>query len=190
MQREPLWIVLARHGPVAAPCKERIAGRRFAQYLEVYRVSGLVPNSDPTDSARRQAQEARWLVCSDLRRARDSLHRLAPNRACANESLYREADLPGTFRTSLSLRPGAWLVLARLLWYVCHWPEIDSPSVTRERARRAASQLERLATVNGSVFLMGHGYFNALVAHELRRRGWRGPRFPNTNHWGTTVYWR
>jgi broad specificity phosphatase PhoE len=42
----------------------------------------------------------------------------------------------------------------------------------------------------GSVVLVAHGGINRLIAKELRRRGWRGPRMPQSQHWGCTTYCR
>jgi diacylglycerol kinase len=80
--------------------------------------------------------------------------------------------------------------LARTLWYLRRWPGVESPTEAQERARRAANLLEDLVAENKSVFLLGHGYFNVLIARELRHRGWRGPRFPRRGYWSTVTYRR
>jgi hypothetical protein len=39
--------------------------------------------------------------------------------------------------------------------------------------------------------LIGHAVFNALIAAELRRRGWLGPLWnPTASHWGCASYSR
>ena len=190
MKTESRWITLARHGPVAAHWQSRISGRGFAEFVEELQASGIVPGSEPTTATREQAREASILVCSDLQRSVESAKVIAPTRPFLCESLFREAEVPTKFRTSLSFRANTWVVLARMLWYVRRWSGIESPSEARERARRATSFLEHLVEQNDSVFLIGHGYFNALIARELRRRGWRGPKFPSARHWRSTTYRR
>jgi broad specificity phosphatase PhoE len=188
MATESRWITLVRHGPVDVHWQSRIAGGAFAGFMNAFQLSGIVATSEPTADARHQARKARILVCSDLRRSFESASMIDPTRTCLRESLFREAALPTEFQTSLSFRASSWLVLARILWYVRRWPGIESPSDACERARRATSYLEHLVERNDSVLLVGHGYFNTLVARELRRRGWRGPNLPNVGHWGTTTY--
>ncbi len=188
MKTESRWITLARHGPVAVHWQSRISGSGFAEFVEELQASGIVPGSEPTTATRELAREAGILVCSDQQRSVESGKVIAPTRPFLCESLFREAEVPTKFRTSLSFRANTWVVLARMLWYVRRWSGIESPSEARKRARQATSLLERLIEQEGSVFLVGHGYFNALVASELCRRGCRGPKFPSTQHWGATTY--
>ena len=190
MKTESRWITLARHGPVAVHWQSRIPGSGLAEFVDKLQSSGIVSTSEPTAATRNQAREARALVCSDLRRSVESARVVDPTRTCLRESLFREAEVPTEFHTSLSFRASTWVVLARMLWYVRRWSGIESPSEARERARRATSFLEHLVEQNDSVFLIGHGYFNALIARELRRRGWRGPKFPSARHWRSTTYRR
>jgi len=46
-----------------------------------------------------------------------------------------------------------------------------------------------LLLASGSVLLMGHKIMNALIASELRRRGWRGPAMPLlSGYWHPSRY--
>lgn len=183
-------ITLARHGPVDVSWHSRIPGCNFAGFLDDFRAAGIVPTSIPSLEACREAREARSLICSDLRRAVESMQLVAPGRHYRRETLFREADVPAPFRTSIRLRAATWAMLARVLWYTRKWPGIESPRESRERAERAADILEGLAVQDGPVFLLGHGYFNAAIMRQLRRRGWCGPKFPNTRYWSTITYRR
>jgi broad specificity phosphatase PhoE len=183
-------ITLARHGPVDVSWDSRIPGVNFVSFVEGFRAAGIVPTSGPPSAACREAREAHTLICSDLPRAIESMQLIAPGRYYLQEALFREADIPTTFRASIPLRAATWALVARVLWYMRKWPGIESPRETQERAKRAADVLEALAAQNGSVFLLGHGYFNAAVMRQLRRRRWRGPKFPSTRYWSTVTYWR
>jgi len=135
-------------------------------FVEGFEAAGIVPTSQPPSDACREAREAHTLICSDLPRTIESMQLVAPDRYYLQEALFREADIPTTFRASILLRAVTWAVVARVLWYVRKWPGIESPRETQERAKRAADVLEALAAQNGSVFLMGHGYFNAAIMRQ------------------------
>ncbi len=183
-------ITLARHGPVDVTWDSRIPGSNFASFVEGFRAAGIVPTSGPPSVACRGAREARALICSDLPRAVESMQLIAPGRYYLQEALFREAEVPTPFRTSIPLRAATWAVVARALWYIRKWPGTESPREAHERAKRAADALEALAAQDGSVFLLGHGYFNAAIMRQLRRRGWRGPKFPSTRYWRAITYRR
>ena len=183
-------ITLARHGPVDVSWNSRIPGGNFASFVEGFKAAGIVPTSEPPSVACRGAREAHTLICSDLPRAVESMQLIAPGRYYLQEALFREAEIPTPFRTSIPLRIATWAVVARVLWYIRKWPETESPREARERAKRATDVLETLVAQDGSVFLLGHGYFNAAIARQLRRRGWRGPKFPSTRHWSAITYRR
>jgi len=183
-------IVLARHGRVDVSWSTRIPGRSFAGFVQRFESAGIAPDAKPLEGARRQAQEAHILAVSDTRRAAESAQILAPARPLVSDALFREAELPAHFRTRIALRAGIWAIVARFLWHLRQWPGVESVQDAKERANRAANLLERLAAEHGSVFLLGHGYFNRFIARELRRRGWRGPRFPGTRYWEASTYRR
>lgn len=47
-----------------------------------------------------------------------------------------------------------------------------------------------LASAKHPVWLVGHGILNGLIAGELRRAGWRGPRRRPTRYWVDVVFER
>jgi broad specificity phosphatase PhoE len=181
-------IVLARHGPVSASLRTRIAGRQFAEFVDEWQASGIASTAIPSSESSSLAQAAAILVTSDLLRSMQSARLLAPNKPTMSDSVFREAQVPATFRSSVVLRRSTWIVMARFLWLCRSWPGIESRFAARERAGDAARRLEQLVDEYGSVFLVGHGYFNLLIARELRGRGWNGPRHPATRNWGTSTY--
>lgn len=183
-------ITLARHGRVDVAWNSRIPGGEFANFVALFNAAGLVPTSRPAPDTCQRARDAHTLVCSDLRRAVDSMELVAPGQRVLQEPLLREAEIPTLFRTPIRLRAGTWAALARASWHIRRWPGIESPREARERSKRAADVLEALAEQEGSVFVLGHGYFNASVARQLRRRGWRGPSVPATRNWSCVTYQR
>ena len=164
-------ILLARHGPIAVSWHLRVPGRSLAGFAAQVQRSGIVTDSAPDPTVRHQAQMAGILVCSDLRRSLDSARAVAPERAAMPNRLFREAELPTSFGTSLALRASTWAMLMRAFWFgrICSGSE--SVAAFRQRARQATDLLEELAAASASVFLMGHGFLNLQIARELRRRG-------------------
>ena len=181
-------IILARHGPVAVSLRTRIDGHQFAEFLNELQTSGIVSNTSPPLESSLSAQAAAVLVTSDLFRSMQSAELLAPGKPAISDSVFREAQVPAAFRSSVVFRSSTWIVIARVLWLCRTWPDVESRIAARARARDAVRRLEQLVEHYGSVFLVGHGYFNQLLARELRLRGWVGPRHPSTRNWGTSTY--
>jgi len=181
-------IILARHGPVSSSLRTRISGHQFTEFVNELQASGLASNATPPLESLSLAQAAAILVTSDLLRSVQSAQLLAPNKPTISDSVFREVQVPATIRSSVVLRRSTWIVMARVLWLCRAWPGVESRFAARERAGDAARRLEQLADEYGSVFLVGHGYFNLLIARELRGRGWDGSRHPATRNWGTSTY--
>ena len=181
-------IILARHGPVSVSLRTRITGHQFAEFIDEFQASGILSNASPPSDSSSLAQAAAILVTSDLFRSVQSAQLLAPCKYAISDSVFREAHVPAAFGSSVVLRRSTWIVIARVLWFCRTWPGIESRSAARVRAGDAARRLEQPAVQYGSVFLVGHGYFNHLIARELRDRGWDGPRHPPTRNWGTSTY--
>jgi broad specificity phosphatase PhoE len=183
-------ITLARHGPVSVSLRSRIAGGQFAGFVNELQACGIASAPGPSSKSCSLAQAAGILVSSDLQRSVESAQVLAPGRPTVADGVFREAEVPAPFHSSFVLRRSTWIVMARVLWLCRSWPGVESRFVARERAGDAARRLEQLADQYGSVFLVGHGYFNLLIARELRGRGWDGPRHPAPRYWGTSTYFQ
>lgn len=157
-------------------------------WVEAYDRAGIDPALPPPLRVRRLAASAEYLVSSDLPRAVESLHALAPERAGPAERLFREAGLPSLPASVVRLDPRLWALFARVGWLFGWSRETESAARARRRARVASRRLSALAAAHGSVLLVGHGLFNALIAWELRADGWRGPLWPTGSYWSAAVY--
>jgi len=58
------------------------------------------------------------------------------------------------------------------------------------RASEAVEKLSEIAQEYESVLFVGHGVYNRILAKELSRHGWSGPKNPGSNHWEFGVYER
>jgi broad specificity phosphatase PhoE len=83
-----------------------------------------------------------------------------------------------------------WLAAFRLIWLAGLSTSPESLSQAKTRARRAAQRLLELAQIEGRVLVIGHGIMNQLIANELRRRGWHGPKRPARGHCQGSQYER
>jgi broad specificity phosphatase PhoE len=179
-----MQIVLVRHGkPGASLSTAPISGRAIGQWVRHYNNVGITRELAPPPLVCELALSARCVIASDLSRARESAAWLASSKDVRVDPELREATLPESLGIGIRLSPGAWVVLARVAWWL-NWCESDETiAMTRERAGRVADRLGALAAKYGSVLAVGHGMFNWFLARQLRRRGWRGPRVLPRVHW-------
>ena len=45
-----------------------------------------------------------------------------------------------------------------------------------------------MAREHERVLFVGHGVYNRILANELRKSGWLGPKNPGSKHWSFGVY--
>jgi len=182
-------IILARHGRPAWDFRTPIPGHAFAEWRRGEDDAPLDPSHRPSAELEQLIRQAKCLAASPLRRSRDSAQLLAPSTVPLIDACFREAELPCAIRSSLRLRPDVWGWLARSAWF-CGWSAgVESFRTARERAAKAATILIARADASGAVLLVGHGLMNVLIARHLRTAGWRGPRFPSSQHWAFGVYY-
>lgn len=182
-----LRIALVRHGKPTVE-SSRVDARHFDSWVEAYNRAGIDPALPPPPRVRKLAASSAYALSSDLPRAVESLRVLAPERATPAERLFREAGLPRLAPISVRLDPQLWALFARVGWFLGWSRGTESAARARRRARSASRQLSDLAAIHGSVLLVGHGMFNALIAWDLRANGWRGPLWPSGSYWSAAVY--
>jgi broad specificity phosphatase PhoE len=81
-----------------------------------------------------------------------------------------------------------WAVVARLLWHAGYHPEIENYATARTRAGKAADILTAKVMDGGAVALVAHGYFNAMIGRQLRRRGWSRTGNHRVHYWNAVIY--
>ena len=118
------------------------------------------------------------VVTSDLRRSVESAKLFFPNiEADATDPLYREAALPARLPLcGVTMRYSAAVVIARALWMLGIHQHVESYAMAAARAHRAAEALAIRAMEHDFVILVGHGFFNRLIARELKQAGWAASR--------------
>jgi broad specificity phosphatase PhoE len=181
-------IVLVRHGKPDGVRTGAISGLDIGQWVRRYNEVGITRELPPPARARELASSARCMIASDLPRARESAAWLAASKDVRVDRELREAGLPESLHISVRLSPGAWVVLARVAWWLNLCQSEETIAMTRQRAGRVADRLGVLAAAHGSVLAIGHGMFNRFVARQLLRRGWRGPKPLPSGYWAVAQF--
>ena len=114
-------IIFIRHGKPRLrslyPLMHPVKGSRFNQYCREYKQSTIDPAYPPPKTVIAIIGDACHYVSSDLRRARDSSAMLHFSNTVFVQSL-REAEMPQTRLTELSLPLFVWMALSRIKWQV------------------------------------------------------------------------
>lgn len=158
---------------------------------------GITADSVPSGALVAAVRASRLLVVSPLARARATadavlarIDETARPEVTVDDDLV-EIPLPLLPVPRVRLPLDAWDVAARTAWLLGYAGEVESRSEAAARGRRVAARLAALAHPGGSpVAAIAHGFTNILVAHELRRLGWSGPRLPDHHNGGCTTYRR
>ena len=113
-----------------------------------------------------------------------------PNLKAISIPLFRETELPTplTKLYGLKLNSNIWAVILRCLWFCGYSRGCESFSNAKNRAEKASELLVEYAKEHTSVVLVGHGFFNILIARELQKAGWKGKKKTSAKHWSCTTY--
>lgn len=180
-------ISLIRHGKSKHRDKQLVTGKEFEMWVKQYDSSSVFEELEYPPHTIDKLVTAKMVVTSDLVRSIDSAQLLRPSVITKKDKLFRETELPIP-SLNFKLTPGTWAVILRLLWLCGYSNDCESYHDAKRRAATAAQHLINYAKEYGSVTLVGHGFFNLLIAKQLRRKGWQGPRKTATNHWSCTTY--
>ncbi|MGA7673973.1 MAG: histidine phosphatase family protein [Rhizomicrobium sp.] len=181
-------IILVRHGRPAISTDHRTSHRGFRDYIDAYEAAGLDPESAPPDELQDLVKELTEVFTSDKPRSQDSARALAPNAELIADPLFVEAPLASPRIPLLRMSVPKWAVVSRILWHAGYHPEIENYRRSKHRAADAADILMARARDNGVTALVAHGYFNAIIGRELRRRGFRKTGSHRARYWNAVIY--
>ncbi|HEX2831579.1 MAG TPA: hypothetical protein VHW00_01110 [Thermoanaerobaculia bacterium] len=179
-------IVLIRHGRSAHVHAGWIDYAGFLRWRESYEAAGIVTDDLPPRELQELAAGAGILVSSDIRRAIESTHTLAPHKPFVSSPLLRELELtpPNLGRVQLPLAGWALAYGVRMLFH----KQAHITPAEHERAREAAQFLTRLAAEHELVVALTHATFRSLVAKTIAAQGWQLERPPrHSSHWSAWV---
>lgn len=181
-------IIILRHGKPVIPSLRKLSASAFSEWVNEYNAAGLSPTSKPTEHAKIHANDCNAIVCSELPRSIESAKAFNNKSIVLSDSIFNEAGLPGANWQVMKLSPKTWAVTFRVLWLLGYSRSSESFKEAKSRATEAVEKLTEIAQEYESVLFVGHGVFNRILANELRRRGWFGPKNPGANHWAFAVY--
>ncbi len=166
----------------------QLSAREFGRWVSEYNAAGIDGDCRPPRCAIEQANRCAFVVCSTLPRSLASAKALRLENIGTCEPLFREMDMPHANWPFPRLPLFAWAVFFRLLWALGYAADVESFEQARERARACAERLAELASVHGTVVLIGHGSLNWFIARHLKRMGWAGPKKSPRKYWEFAVY--
>ncbi|MGC1308369.1 MAG: histidine phosphatase family protein [Phormidesmis sp.] len=186
-------ITLIRHGPPAVSLRQRVRGHQFRQFVERYDAAQITHRALPPIAVQKVVARADWVFASNRPRAMHTAELLGAKElrtAPIINAQFREIEFPVDFSRHFRFSALTWSVIAIALWRLGYSARSESFAGSSQRAGSAVDLLEGYALGQAAVVLVAHGGINRLIAKELRRRGWRGPRLPHSRHWGCTTYCR
>ena len=181
-------IILIRHGQPDIALRPRASHREFSAYIDAYEAAGLDPASLPPREIADLVRELNFVFTSGLPRAHQSARALAPHAELMVDPLFVEAPLASPRIPLIRMRVPKWAVVARLLWHAGYHPGIENYAAARARAGQAADILISKVAQGGAVALVAHGYFNAMIGRQLRRRGFQRSGSHRVHYWNAVIY--
>jgi len=181
-------VILIRHGQPAIALSPRASHHGFSDYIDAYEAAGLDPASLPPRELADLIKELRSVFTSGRARSDQSARALAPHAELIADPLFAEAPLASPPIPLLKMRVRKWAVMSRILWHAGYHPQIENFRKARQRARRAADLLVSKAQADGTVVLVAHGYFNAMIGRQLRKRGFLRTGSHRVRYWNAVIY--
>jgi broad specificity phosphatase PhoE len=185
---EGMRIILIRHGRPAIESNPRTSHDGFRSYIDAYEAAGLDPSSAPPGELQDLMKELTSIFTSGKPRSQDSARALAPRAELVADPLFVEAPLASPRIPLLRMKVPKWAVVARILWHAGYHPEIENYRRAKQRAMQAADILMERARDEGVAVLVAHGYFNAMIGRELRKRGFEQSGSHRVRFWNAVTY--
>lgn len=183
-------ISLIRHGKSKLVKNDKMTCKEFNYWVDEYDNTGVFKMDDYPSETIEKIAKANIVITSDLKRSIDSASLLHPNLKFITDPDFRETELPIPQSTiwRFKISPNSWAVILRCLWFMGYSSGCESLRDAKIRAERATNLLVEHARKYTYVVLVGHGFFNMLVAKELQTMGFAGKRKTNSKHWHVTTY--
>ncbi|WP_044640815.1 histidine phosphatase family protein [Risungbinella massiliensis] len=184
-------ISLIRHGKSKYTEQAQITCKDFKKWVEQYDSHGVFEENVYPANTLEKISQANIVITSDLKRSIESAQILNKNVKTISLPLFRETELPDPDINfwGIKLTSNVWAVLFRCLWLSGYARRCESVSNAKiQRAKKASLLLTEYAQKHKSVALVGHGFFNLLIAKELQKMGWQGKRKSDSKHWHCTTY--
>ncbi len=173
--RVPGSITLARHGEPALSRRISLNAEGYRRWWAAYEEGGILAGQDPPEELLRLTREAQVVFASTRRRAIETAEAVTLGKPFSRDPIFIESPLPPPpFPSFLRMDPKTWGFVSRCAWWFLRYcpPGEENRATAEVRARDACDKLVRAAESEGDVVLVAHGFFNALLARELKKRRW------------------
>ena len=182
----PGAITLARHGEPSLSRRIRLNAEGYRRWWAAYEEGGILPDQSPPEGLIRLAREADVIFASTRRRAVETAQAVVAGRHFVRDPIFIEAPLPPPpLPAALKLSPKTWGFVSRVAWWFLGYAEAgESRAEAQARCDAAVDRLVAAAESEGDVLVLAHGFFNTMLARELRRRGWRMTEHEGYVYWG------
>ena len=180
-----LHIHLIRHGEPACPPKSSLSREEYRCWVEAYDAAGIV--DQPPETFRNWLPPAAKCIMfsSSLPRSIQSARVLNRSEQVLSEPMFNEASvaIPSIpFRMSST----AWTLIGRASWLLGASAREDV-AACRTRACDAADALVQSAA-SVETLLVGHGWMNRMIGHELRCRGFNVRQQAKRGYWSRASF--
>ncbi|MFX3661524.1 MAG: histidine phosphatase family protein [Ectobacillus sp.] len=164
--------------------------RQFEGWMQRYEEEGIIAEDQIPIQTVKAVRSAKLIASSPEKRATQSAALLTGSLTFVQNPLFREVALPLSPPVPewIKLKPGGWFVVSRAFWLAGYSKNVESYEQARQRAKQATDLLIGYALCYQKVVLVGHSFFNSMIAKELKVRGWIGPALQNREYWGCTTY--
>lgn len=164
--------------------------KQFRKWLVQYNKKNILPEKNIPVETVEAIRTAKIVLSSTSAQAIQTATLLTDSLSFVQNSIFVETDLPYVIKVPLwvKLKPNGWITMSRTLWMAGYSDHIESYTQATERAKQAVDLLIGYAICYENIALVGHDYFNGMIAKELRKRGWSGPMLVSSDYWGTVTY--
>ncbi|WP_416825565.1 histidine phosphatase family protein [Ectobacillus polymachus] len=164
--------------------------RQFRKWLVQYNKKNILPEKNIPNDTVEAIRSAKIVLSSTATSAIQTATLLTDSLSFVQNPIFDETDLPFVIKVPqwVKLKPSGWITMSRTLWMAGFSNHIESYAQATHRAKQATDLLIGYALCYDRVALVGHDYFNTMIAKELRKRGWSGPMLVSYDYWDTATY--
>ena len=185
-------IVIMRHGQplidLESMKKNKISPDLLGEIVNEYELGEINRSITPPEGSLKIGKSCNHVISSDLPRAIDSIAMLGLESKNTSHQCFRESGLPYLAWQKPKLSFFTWAIIFRVAWLFGFSNNGESIKKAKGRAVIGAAKLHKLAHENDSVFLLGHGIINRLLAKQLKTLGWKKVENTGEKYWSYTVY--
>ncbi len=182
-------IVLARHGRPDTDKSQRLTANGYYNWWRGYDESGLDARSVPPQNLLQEADRADQIFASNLRRSQETAAAVVGDKIVRNDAVFTEAALPPPpFPAFIRMRPPAWDVWSRSLWWLGRSGGFESKADAETRAFAAVATIDPAARAGENVLVCAHGWFNRMMRPVLVANGWNCVYDGRDDYWSFRRY--